>query len=345
MKKLHLITRVLLIVGSLLLLTSFKMPIWRIDLTAPQYPEGLSMFIWSDNITGEIEIINGLNHYIGMKHISKEMFPEFSFLNYIFVVVIVAGITVSILNKRKYLMYYLLFLIVLALTALADFYRWGYNYGHNLNPDAPIVVPGMSYQPPVIGHKKLLNFDAYSYPAKGGVIFIAVIGVFCMLYIYERIISAKHEKKITHSMNTSLTLIAISTFLFLASCSFQPREIKIGEEECKYCMMMIMDAKFACEIVTDKGKVLVFDDIHCLHNYTKENGMDIEKQKFVMMSDYANPGILIPATSAFYVHSQNLHSPMHGNTAAFSSEDSMKKYIDQNGGDVFSWRDVSKVLK
>ena len=36
-----------------------------------------------------------------------------------------------------------------ALAGLADFYRWGHDYGHNLDPDAIIVVPGMSYQPPL----------------------------------------------------------------------------------------------------------------------------------------------------------------------------------------------------
>jgi copper chaperone NosL len=54
-----------------------------------------------------------------------------------------------------------------------DFYQWGYDYGHNLDPTAPIQVPGLSYQPPLFGHKRLLNFDAYSLPDVGGWIVIA----------------------------------------------------------------------------------------------------------------------------------------------------------------------------
>lgn len=57
---------------------------------------------------------------------------------------------------------------------MADFWRWEYNYGHNLNPNAAIIVPGMAYQPPLIGYKKLLNFGAYSVPDTGGLIFIGV---------------------------------------------------------------------------------------------------------------------------------------------------------------------------
>lgn len=34
---------------------------------APQYPEGLLMYINANSLTGDVNIINGLNHYIGMK--------------------------------------------------------------------------------------------------------------------------------------------------------------------------------------------------------------------------------------------------------------------------------------
>ena len=62
-----------------------------------------------------------------------------------------------------------------ALAGLADFYRWGYDYGHNLDPDAIIKIPGMTYQPPLLGAKQLLNFYATSWPASGGMVLIAAI--------------------------------------------------------------------------------------------------------------------------------------------------------------------------
>jgi copper chaperone NosL len=73
-----------------------------------------------------------------------------------------------------------------------DFWRWEYNYGHNLNPDAAIIVPGMAYQPPLIGYKQLLNFGAYSMPDIGGWIFIGV-GVLLFLCV---IAAWKNSKKI-----------------------------------------------------------------------------------------------------------------------------------------------------
>jgi copper chaperone NosL len=66
-------------------------------------------------------------------------------------------------------------LVAFAAAGLADFYKWAYDYGHNLDPKAIIKVPGMTYQPPLIGSKQLLNFHATSWPAAGG--WIAILAV------------------------------------------------------------------------------------------------------------------------------------------------------------------------
>jgi len=172
MTKINGVSRVVIAISSLLIAISFFVPIWRIDLFAPQYPEGLVMKIWLDKLTGDVEVINGLNHYIGMKKISVEMFPEFEFLKYIVAAFIVYGLVIAITGSRKILFSYLVVSVICGILALYDFYQWGYDYGHNLDPNAPIKVPGMVYQPPILGHKQLLNFDAHSMPDVGGYIVI-----------------------------------------------------------------------------------------------------------------------------------------------------------------------------
>ena len=72
-----------------------------------------------------------------------------------------------------------------ALAGLADFWRWGYDYGHNLNPHAAIQVPGMSYQPPILGTKQLLNFQATSWPALGGWVVISALALAVACSILE----------------------------------------------------------------------------------------------------------------------------------------------------------------
>jgi len=100
MKKMGNTSRIFIVIGSLALIIMFFVPAWSIYLIAPQYPEGLSMQIWLNKISGQVEIINGLNHYIGMKHIKAEMFPEFSFLVYILGFFILFGLAIAFTGSQ-----------------------------------------------------------------------------------------------------------------------------------------------------------------------------------------------------------------------------------------------------
>jgi len=173
MKRLLPISRIVIAVSALLMVSAYFVPLWRILMWAPQYPEGLGMRIWINNITGDVKIISALNHYIGMRHIEVSMFPEFKYMIYIVAFVIAVGLLTSIINRRYMLWSYAILVVASGAAALIDFYLWGYDYGHNLDPNAAIVVPGMAYQPPVIGTKQLLNFTAFSGPDIGGWIFMA----------------------------------------------------------------------------------------------------------------------------------------------------------------------------
>ena len=185
MNKISNTSRVIISLTSLTIIAAYFVPVWRIDLFAPQYPEGLVMKIWLNKLTGDVDIINGLNHYIGMKKISMEMFPELSYLVYVVAAFIIYGLVISITGSRHFLFSYLVLSAIGGALALYDFYQWGYDYGHNLNSDAPIKVPGMGYQPPLIGHKKLLNFDAYSMPDVGGYVVIIVVLIAAVIWFLE----------------------------------------------------------------------------------------------------------------------------------------------------------------
>ncbi|MGB3083666.1 MAG: hypothetical protein WBB21_03055, partial [Saprospiraceae bacterium] len=135
-------SRIIIAISSLSLIVTYFVPIWRIDLFAPQYPEGLTMKIWLYTLKGDVEIINGLNHYIGMRHIKVEMFPEFSFLIYIVAFYILLGLMVAYFGRLAILFWYLVFTAFGGVFSMFDFYRWGYDYGHNLDDTAAIKVPG-----------------------------------------------------------------------------------------------------------------------------------------------------------------------------------------------------------
>jgi copper chaperone NosL len=162
------------ILCSIMMLAVLFFPIWKIELGAPQYPEGLVLKIWANKLAGDVDVINGLNHYIGMRHLHTEDFPEFTILPWIVKGFAALGIIVLLLNRRKFFNAWFILFISVCVISMIDFYRWEYNYGHELNPEAPIKVPGMAYQPPLIGYKKLLNFGAYSIPDTGGWLFVGI---------------------------------------------------------------------------------------------------------------------------------------------------------------------------
>ncbi|SFS82952.1 hypothetical protein [Sphingobacterium wenxiniae] len=166
--------RIILIVCSLALLSVIFLPIWRIELDAAQYPEGLELKIYSNKLAGQVEIINGLNHYIGMKTLHADDFIEFTVLPYLIGFFALAFLAVGLRGNRKSIYWLFGGFVLFGIVAMVDFYRWLYEYGHDLDPNAPIIVPGMAYQPPLIGFKQLLNFGAFSIPDIGGWIFIAV---------------------------------------------------------------------------------------------------------------------------------------------------------------------------
>ena len=176
------ISRSLTAVGALLLAGLYVLPLWSIQLFAPQYPEGLGMRIRLSTVVGDrptdLGTINQLNHYIGMKAIEPEGIPELRYFPIVVGVLIALGLLAALLGKRRLVIAWLGGLAAFGVAGLVDFWRWSYDYGHNLDFEhAVIKVPGMTYQPPIIGTKQLLNFTATSWPAAGAYIALAAFAL------------------------------------------------------------------------------------------------------------------------------------------------------------------------
>ena len=334
MNKLSVKSRILIAIASLSLIATYFLPIWRIDLFAPQYPEGLMMNIWLNKLSGQVDIINGLNHYIGMRKISVEMFPEFQFLGYIVAFYILFGLTVAIIGKRNLLFWYLVFTVFGGCLALYDYYLWGYEYGHDLDPLAAIKVPGLSYQPPLIGHKRILNFDAYSFPDIGGWIIIAVACIAFLVWFYAWY---KNYKK---KSNLSVVLATAMITTFLSSCSTQPEPFKYGTDVCHTCKMGIADIKFGTEIITKKGKLYKFDDIGCMVRYLKSGALEQKDISQMVVINYEKKDDFLDVNKTAFVVSDEIRSPMNFNTAAFDGKETAQKFLTGKEGKILTWNEI-----
>ncbi|MBE2218105.1 MAG: hypothetical protein IAE90_07885 [Ignavibacteria bacterium] len=189
------ITRITILVCSLAMIAAYFTPIWSIDLEAPQYPEGLGMKIWINKITGDLNTINGLNHYIGMKKIEPDSIKELTIMPFILASLILFGIITGFLGRKKILGVFVVVFLIAGIAGGVDFYMWEYDYGHDLDPTAAIIVPGMSYQPPLFGSEQLLNFVAHSYPDTGGWIVIGTGILMVLVFIYELKFNKKEQNK------------------------------------------------------------------------------------------------------------------------------------------------------
>ncbi|HEX3025587.1 MAG TPA: nitrous oxide reductase accessory protein NosL [Chitinophagaceae bacterium] len=335
--KLKKVSRIILFICGIALIAVLYVPLWNIDLNAPQYPEGLSLSIYANRLGGNVDIINGLNHYIGMKTLHEKDFVEFKVLPYCIMFFAVAFILTALLNNRKTLYTLLMLFVSFGIIAMVDFWRWEYNYGHDLNPEAAIKVPGMSYQPPLIGYKQLLNFSAYSLPDTGGWIFIGAGALLLFLVIAE----IKDYKKAMRSNNLKL-MMPLFLMIALSSCTVKPEAINIGKDNCYFCKMAISDNRFGGEIISKKGKIFKFDDGHCLLSFLQSKTLEQNQIADVYLVDFSGDHQLLKADKSFILKSDSLRSPMNGNIAAFASEDSMKKIVKQYSGDELTWNQLNK---
>lgn len=332
------LSRMISLGAAIVLVGVIFLPLWKIKMTAPQYPEGLILKIYSNKLGGDVEVVNGLNHYIGMRTLHEKDFPEFIVLPYIIGTLVFFGLLTVIINRRWFFLAWSAFYMIFSVTAMIDFYRWEYNYGHNLDPTAPIQVPGMSYQPPLIGFKQLLNFGVYSIPDVGGIIFIGV----ALLLLFSVYIEWRTSRKIATIPLSVAVPFVLFVSAFFVSCSSGPRAIEFGKDTCAFCKMTLSDIHFGGEVLTRKGKVILFDDVACLREYLRSGILPKEQVKDIYLVDYSMKGTLVHVKECFLIQGEEVRSPMGGNIAVFAMEDSMKKYSGLLKASAIPWTDPYK---
>ena len=183
-----------MILGALLLAPLFILPLWNITLEAPQYPEPIGMDIYinkfADANPNDIQNINIMNHYVGMKDI-PESIPEFGIFPPVVIGMIVLGVVIGLIGRKKLYLAWCALMIVWGTIGMYDFYLWEYDYGHDLKETAAIkfTTPDgepMAYQPPLIGSKMILNFKAISMPRMGAYLMFLGMGLTIVAFYQAR---------------------------------------------------------------------------------------------------------------------------------------------------------------
>lgn len=188
--------RILMLAAVVILGGVFLFPLWQITLEAPQFPGGLRLNIWINKFSGDegggdiIANINILNHYIGMKYIEPDAIPELKYFPLVVYAMMCLGLLAALVNRTWAYATWFGLIVVLGILGIYDFYLWMYDYGHNLDPKAPIKIPGMVYMPPLFGEKDLLNFYVKSYPRLGAI----SLGIAALLSFWAAWVSRKRNQ-------------------------------------------------------------------------------------------------------------------------------------------------------
>lgn len=176
---LYLWTRPVLVALVIPLVIAAVLPLWRISLEAPQYPEGLTVDIYTYTLKSghddtDLHEINILNHYVGMKKIERAAFAELDWLPFAFGAVAVLALRVAAIGNVRMLIDLAVITGYFTLFSAGRFVYKMYVYGHDLSPEAPVKVP--PFMPAVLGTKQVGNFTTHAAPAVG----TYLVGIFAL---------------------------------------------------------------------------------------------------------------------------------------------------------------------
>ena len=175
--------------GTLLIVAPF-FPLWQITMFANQFPEGIRLSIYAYKLVGgnggaDLQGINILNHYIGMRDIQAADFVEMKFMPFLLGVFVLLGLRTAVFARVRDLVDLTVLFVYFSLFSFGTFWYRMYTYGHRLDPEAAIKVP--PFTPPVIGHQHIANFDVYSTPGLGTVLLAAfALGLVTLLLLEGR---------------------------------------------------------------------------------------------------------------------------------------------------------------
>lgn len=196
--------RIALGIAVIPIILALGQPLWKISMSAPQYPKGLYLEIYahtveSGNDNHDLAEINTLNHYIGMKHIDRAEMSDLDWIPFALVALILLTLRCAVIGNVRMLVDLGVMTLFIGGFSMFRFIYKLYSFGHNLDPTAPIKV--QPFTPAIFGEKQIANFHTASYPQSGtvwiGVFVTIVLGVVAWHLIAGRLAASRAEKTST----------------------------------------------------------------------------------------------------------------------------------------------------
>lgn len=147
-------------------------------------------------------------------------------------------------------------------------------------------------------------------------------------------------------MMTRSKFIVFLILTFLVACRSpvdlsEPPEIRYGEDTCTECGMIISEPRFAAAYYTVDGDARRFDDIGGMASYHAENQEDVAQ---FWVHDYDTEEWII-ADQAFFVMSDQIHTPMDFGVVAISGQSRAQELASEFNTMVMTFEAVMESFK
>jgi hypothetical protein len=172
--------------AALLLLVSLLLPYWILQLSAPQFPEGLTITAYVNRLSGDVVELEGLNHYVGLGSFEDGAVLERTIS--VAAIIMLAGLVVAALYiHSRWVLVLVLPALLFPVFFLADLQYWLWTYGHNLDSAAPFAAAVGEFTPPLFGSAEIAQFDTMALPGWGFILaLIASVLIAVGLYFHRK---------------------------------------------------------------------------------------------------------------------------------------------------------------
>ncbi|MEE9404064.1 MAG: hypothetical protein V3V20_04170 [Algisphaera sp.] len=175
----YLIPALPLLIAIVLIAISLFIPYWNLRLNAPQYPDGLTITSYINHLTGDVNEIDGLNHYIGMRPLDEAAQFEKSIAIAAMIGMMIC-LAVAIFIRSRWAILLALPTIAFPFVFLADLYYWMNKFGQNLDPTAPLSGAIKPFTPPILGRGLVGQFETIAWAGEG--LILAFVASFLLMF-------------------------------------------------------------------------------------------------------------------------------------------------------------------
>jgi copper chaperone NosL len=193
----YLLPTLLLVLAAILLIISLFLPYWNMELQAPQYPKGLFVHAYVNRLEGDVQEIDGLNHYIGMRPLEEAAQLERS-LSFILIGVTALLVVAAVFIHTKWAALLALPAVLYPAIFLIDLYLWMRNFGQNLDPTAALSSFIEPFTPPILGEgligqfKTIASVDIGWYLAAAAAVLV-LVGLYFHRRAYKPLVEADQK--------------------------------------------------------------------------------------------------------------------------------------------------------